>query len=785
MRDHHTPGVDALIAEAADPRTDRAVAVGKAREVARFFATVPGTWTSSAATAALGQDDDLLVLEFVRTGLAAAEEQDDRTMLTGLMVTGTPAMRAAAQNALDSGWPAVVAFLDEPDYPELARERREQVGRILAEAKAAGNTETEAAANAALRSDEPEALQEFLESTHDTARAMDVRAKVGTIAGDDSYGTEVRNAAQVALAGTTAMQVEFLEVDRHRAAQRDYATATHDYVATSLMIETSQIAQRAVELARTAQSAAAEARGAADDAVDYANDAGIAAGRARDYAIEAVGHAQDAAASAERAAEAVRTAAAAAQQAQHSAGKASLSARWARASAVSAAQSAASAFAAYDAAYDSAIRAGESASEAARIAAEVFQHYQSEAKDHLDDLKAEWYGHCDLAGVPDDEPGYNECNAYVDGLLNDPNGPLHDPDGYARHRIQSCRDQFEGKALNTCLSVVLSPLFDLAEKGITERLIGTSRLEHEYLGLFGQDVAEYAGLTLAARGCKSPVGIPTPLGALAKGVSCLEYLLFGGDASEPNNMEQWKGTFEASWVDEDLRFAVNNSFLGPMYLMEQLSDRAILGALRESELASAVLRILPIECVQDGGDCVYADVAQVLRDVSERIKPSNNQAYIVDESGRMLDASGLPVASPPPVDDLEAWARYTVESGLHEDLAALQQRIGLLFGKTFGVPIAPPAWHVETQLAHRVAMRDVALRNGTLRIVMNNPGGVCDALPVEGHGPDDQRQVVAGCIQAVKLLLPAGTTMIIYYPDPENPGELLEVTVRGAGRWLD
>ncbi|MFG6199718.1 hypothetical protein [Nonomuraea sp. JJY05] len=44
---------------------------------------------------------------------------------------------------------------------------------------------------------------------------------------------------------------------------------------------------------------------------------------------------------------------------------------------------------------------------------------------------------------------------------------------------------------------------------------------------------------------------------------------------------------------------------------------------------------------------------------------------------------------------------------------------------------------------------------------------------------------MAGCIQAIKLLLPAGTTVIIYYPDPANPAELLEVTVRGVGRWLD
>ncbi|MFC4118201.1 DddA-like double-stranded DNA deaminase toxin [Nonomuraea zeae] len=105
--------------------------------------------------------------------------------------------------------------------------------------------------------------------------------------------------------------------------------------------------------------------------------------------------------------------------------------------------------------------------------------------------------------------------------------------------------------------------------------------------------------------------------------------------------------------------------------------------------------------------------------------------------------------------------------------------------REFGLPIEPPAWHLETQLAYRVSKREVALRENTLRLVMNNPGGVCDAVPAKDRGPDGQRQVVAGCVQAIQMLLPAGTTMIIYYPDPANPAKLLQVTVRGVGRWLD
>ncbi|WP_246080198.1 DddA-like double-stranded DNA deaminase toxin [Nonomuraea mesophila] len=780
MVQYHTPQIDALIAEAADTQADPAVAVGKARQVARYFATVPGTWTSSAAVAALGEDDAVPVIEFVRSGLAAAEEQDDRTTLTGLMVTGTAAMRAAAQNALDAGWPEVVEFLGDPDYPELAAEEREQVGRILADARGAGHAETEQAANTALRSDDPDALEEFLESTHTTARTIDIRARVGAIADDDSHGTEVRNAAQAALAGTTAMQVEFLEVDRHRAAERDYATATHNYIASSLMIETARIAQSAVDFARTAQAAAAQASGSAEDAIRHAQEAGAAAGRARTYAAEAVARARDAAASAERAAQAVRTAAAATKRAQQSASEASLSARWARASAVAAGQDAARAFAAYDVAYAAQIRAGKSASEAARIAAEVFEYYRDEAEKRLGALKASWFGHCPQ--VPEEDRP-SDCNDYVESILNDPKGPLHNPDGYAQNNIQHCRNEFVGKSLKTCLSLVLSPLFYVAVRRIHDRETETHRLEEEYIALTARDgvnvVSDHMKLLKKCWRIRSHPAMMVP--------QCLIGIMELPDEQAPDwnqHIKQWQGTFDASHVPVELRFAEENSMWGTMYLREQLADQAIVMAIDETELATS-LGDFPIECLRGEEPCVHERVANVLKDVSERYKPKNNQGYIVDESGRALDSNGLPIANTPPIDDLEAWSRYTVESGLHDDLTALEHRLGLLFRQRFGVPIAPPALHLETQLAHRVAKREVALRENTLRLVMNNRGGVCDAVPADDTGPDEQRQAVAGCVQAIKLLLPAGTTMIIYYPDPENPAELLEVTVRGVGRWLD
>ncbi|WP_169792041.1 DddA-like double-stranded DNA deaminase toxin [Jiangella muralis] len=783
MREYHEPRVDALIAEAVDSTVDPAVAVRKAREVARYFAAVPATWTSSAAVAALGEEDEFLVLEFVRTGLAAAEEQDDRTTLIGLMVTGTEAMRVAAQAALDGEWADVVAFLDDPDYPERGTEQRVEVGRIHAEARSAGYPQTEDAANAALRSADPDALGTFLATTHDTVRAIDVRAKVGAIAGNDAYGTEVRNGARVALAGTTAMQVEFLEVERHRAAQRDQATATHDYIATSLMIETAQIAQRAVDLARTAQSAAAEARGAAEAALGYAEDAEEARLRAGAYAVQAVGHARDAAASAERAAEAVRVAAAATQQAQLSAREASLSARWARGLAVAAAQDAASAFAAYDTAYAAQLRAGKSASEAARLALQLFEEHQDQAEYLLGQLTETWKATC--KGAPRaGEATFNDCSAWADALLSDPDQPFHDLAGYASKNVEHCRSQFVGKSLEACLSIVLSPYFHAAARGIAERETETYRLADEYMLLTGADLFSAASEFSRIKDCRG-AGV-AGLGDVAESFSeCVTGVI---DLSDPDWNEyarQWRGTFNPGQVDEYLRFAQYNSVWGPMYLRENKYDDLIVGAIRETELMTSLLRIQPIGCAQPGGQCPYDGLADRLRDLSESIKPENHQGYLVDESGRALDANGLPIASVPPVDDLEAWARYTVESGLHDDLAALEDRIAMLFRQSFGAPLPVPAWHLETQLAYRVATREVALRENTLRLVMNNPGGACDAVPEPATRPDAQRDVVAGCVQAIQLLLPAGTTMIIYYPDPENPGELLQVTVRGVGRWLD
>jgi len=332
---------------------------------------------------------------------------------------------------------------------------------------------------------------------------------------------------------------------------------------------------------------------------------------------------------------------------------------------------------------------------------------------------------------------------------------------------------------------VLSPLFAFAKRGIAGRESAAHRLAEEYVAGTGLDLLNGLSQLDVLKQCKKAFA-----GNPAKSVKgfrkCVNGMMELSEDPDWNEYaRQWNGTFIESLIPEQLRFAGYESTWGTMYLLEHQSDITILTAIYETDLARSLLRMVPAGCVTDGGHCPYADTAAQLREVSRQIKKFGTQGYLVDASGRVLDANGLPIATPPPAGDLDAWAGYTVGSGLHDDLADLSDRLDRLYRQEFGVPVPPPALHLETHLAYRVAAKEVALRDNTLRLVMNNPGGVCDAVPPENAGPDDRRQVVAGCIQAVKLLLPAGTTMVIYHPDPEDPESLLEITVRGDGRRLD
>ncbi|MEV4117009.1 hypothetical protein [Nonomuraea sp. NPDC049695] len=123
------------------------------------------------------------------------------------------------------------------------------------------------------------------------------------------------------------------------------------------------------------------------------------------------------------------------------------------------------------------------------------------AQRRLNTLKGEWMGHCEW-GPEDGLPGYNDCSAYVEGILNDPKGPLHDPDGYAHQNADKCRREFVGKALDACLSVVMSPLFSFAKTGIADRETGTHRLAEEYLAMTGLDLINAASRYSLISDCK-------------------------------------------------------------------------------------------------------------------------------------------------------------------------------------------------------------------------------------------------------------------------------------------
>ncbi len=113
-----------------------------ARKVALALAGSDGPWTRAAALAALG-GSETVVLDFVRTGIAAAAAQDDRetlrTYADPATATGSEAMLKAAAAALAGSDADVSRFLRTRDYPERQVDDRIAVNQIIAAAKKAGN----------------------------------------------------------------------------------------------------------------------------------------------------------------------------------------------------------------------------------------------------------------------------------------------------------------------------------------------------------------------------------------------------------------------------------------------------------------------------------------------------------------------------------------------------------------------------------------------------------------------------------------------------------------------
>ncbi|SFB02084.1 Short repeat-containing protein of unknown function [Amycolatopsis marina] len=372
-----------LLAEACEPGTPETTVVAKGRRVAMRILTTGGPWSQGAAeTALIGTEAQ--VVQFVRTELTLATEQDDHARVAHIAATGTPEALADAAEAALSGTPEQIrTFLRTQNYEGREHDDRIAILQLLNDAGPAVRD----AANAALDGTTAD-QREFLRTGQYVAREHDER--IAVLQALSSGGPEVKAAAQIALEGPPELLSEFLRVEKHRAIQRDQAAASHVATVQRYVAQAAQSAATANENAAVAAQNAAIARKAADEAARHAE-------RARQSANEAQGYANQARSSAQQAQEYANQAAESARQARTAAATAREDARQAANSATHAARSAASARAfaaqAADAAAQaraSAEAAGKDAAEAAKAVSEAVEiflrlHREEEAQRRLDE----------------------------------------------------------------------------------------------------------------------------------------------------------------------------------------------------------------------------------------------------------------------------------------------------------------------------------------------------------------------------------------------------------------
>ncbi|MFY1668878.1 polymorphic toxin-type HINT domain-containing protein [Plantactinospora sp. WMMB334] len=477
--------VDRLIAEATDPATPEAVAVRGARQVALALAGADGAWTRAAALDALA-GADAIALEFVHAGVVAAAGQDDRATLSGLMATGSPAMRAGAQAALDGSDADVAEFLRTRDYPGRAAEDRLAVNQVQAAARDAGDVVTVEHAQRALDAGTGEALRQFLEVGRFTAAAADQRVEVNQILAAAGGGPELKAAAQIALDGPPAFLAHFLDVERHAAAQRDQDAAAHDEVVSALLAQAAEVAAVAVQSALEAQATAATARNEAGRAADYARQAAESAARAADHARRAQQSAARAQEAANRAAASARTAVAAANSANASARRAARSAAWAHASAEHAASYASEAFTSATNAYHAAIAAQKDAEQARAAYAEAFHAAKQAAADEVAAWAYQQGLRCEAVNIDKET-----CLSNVEKIVKDPAKVA-----YLNAGVCELLYQEGSQAYDACLRDVLNPQFELNQELtlVTAVLTMATAL---FTALAAAEIAVLAGVAVA------------------------------------------------------------------------------------------------------------------------------------------------------------------------------------------------------------------------------------------------------------------------------------------------
>ncbi|WBB52259.1 ALF repeat-containing protein [Verrucosispora sp. WMMD573] len=313
---------------------------------------------AAAESALLGPDDQ--VRAFLNEGWAQAQRLDERDAVVAVIAEAGPAVRAAAQQALDAfdagDVNALSAFLNAGWQQAASTDTRVQVNQLMA----AGGDQVKAAAQQALDSSDPAVWREFLDAGWQSRWLIDQRVRVNQAMA--TGGPQVKAAGQRALdAGTPEALESFLDHGWAVAAARDQEaeTLTALYAQAQAQGELAeQETQRAKNEAARAKEAAAAARVAADKAA-----AATAAAR-HDTA--------EAAAQAKRAAVAAQKAAAAAKVAVQAAASANRAARAAAAAAQRAASAASQAERAAAKAYNAAAQAATDASkaDAARVTAQ-------------------------------------------------------------------------------------------------------------------------------------------------------------------------------------------------------------------------------------------------------------------------------------------------------------------------------------------------------------------------------------------------------------------------------
>ncbi|MFK8910637.1 ALF repeat-containing protein, partial [Streptomyces sp. YS-3] len=346
---------------------DLAVAATLGRQAATALLDSKGTWTRQAARFALaGSDYD--VYSWIDLDRQLAASQDDRETILFIAQVSEPAVAKAAVQALTGGIPAEGDFNTGGVIKSRAEDNRVNILKILNEKPGKAVTK---AANDALNTNTPEALQKFFdEELADAIAEDDAVSTMKVIASGDAYSKAY---AEVAMEGPAWMRRRFVESVQHKAAQLDYDSLSHAAAMQATIAAAAKLAQDAQQDAALASQVAAVARDAGTEAQHWAQKALDSAALADDYAKQARQQASaadksaaDAQASADKAKDAAATAQSASRAANNSANRAIDAARSALASSYSAAASAANA-------HQAELNAGRDAKTAAAAAAEARQ----------------------------------------------------------------------------------------------------------------------------------------------------------------------------------------------------------------------------------------------------------------------------------------------------------------------------------------------------------------------------------------------------------------------------